>query len=61
MAFLKGHKCERCGYEKVRINSYREENGEVVVDGATCEVCFKNVVLPTENYSEFVRQHGTRS
>jgi len=60
MAYLKGVKCENCG-DKLWINRYYEERErETYIDGATCRTCFKNIVLPDEEYHSFVREHGER-
>lgn len=61
MAYLKDVKCENCGYEKIRINSFYDKDiKKTLVDGASCQVCFKNVVLPDEEYIPFIQKHGTR-
>lgn len=61
MAYLKDSKCERCGSNKILINRFHDKKQrKTYIDGATCQICFKNVILPDEEYYEFVREHGTR-
>lgn len=59
MNFLKDAKCSRCG-GKIAVIPYTEKNKygiyETVVDCGRCIYCDKGVVLPCENYREFVRE-----
>ena len=54
---LKGScKCGAVG--SIAISCYTDkETGEQLVDGGTCIECLCNVVLPTENYTSFVRKN----
>jgi len=60
MPYLKGVKCERCGGRLLINGFYDKEENKHYIDGATCQNCFKNAVLPDEPYNEFVREHGER-
>jgi len=58
MYFLKDVRC-KCGGEFLVIPAFVKENGkkEVLVNGATCQDCLRDIVLPDENYYEFVRRY----
>jgi hypothetical protein len=60
MAFLKDVICDRCGFGRIRVISYQEGNEEPEVDHGRCECCAKGVVLPPDNYYEFVKKHCER-
>jgi hypothetical protein len=60
LAYLADVKCRNCGSEQMRINSFREPDNSLVVDGATCQVCFSNEPLPTEDYYSFVKEFGKK-
>ena len=60
MSYLKGTRCERCG-GRFLINSFFDKRlKRLLIDGATCQGCFKNMILPDEDYREFTRLHGER-
>ena len=58
MFILKDMKCGDCNGNLV-INQYPDGKG-IIVDGATCEDCFKEVILPGDEYYSFCREHGVR-
>lgn len=62
MAYLKDAHCRTCGSARVRINMFRcKESRKNYVDGATCERCFTNVILPDEEFRPFIDEFGTNS
>ncbi|MEW6770050.1 MAG: hypothetical protein AB1330_01470 [Bacillota bacterium] len=59
MYFLKDTHCSICGGDILVIPAHIKENGKskIVVDGGTCQGCLRNIVLPDDEYHDFVRRH----
>jgi len=64
MYVLKDNKCERCG-DKILLVPFKDfEKGrpdnqnQTVVSHGECVGCSKNVILPCEEYYDFIRRFG---
>lgn len=57
MFYLKGVRC-KCGGKFLIQKFHDKKKGKYYVDGAICQGCLKNEILPDEEYRTFVGENG---
>jgi len=51
---IKGIECENCGDDIVAMSYWDNELQERITDYGYCINCYKRIILPGENFNEFV-------
>ena len=56
--FLKDIRCPKCKTESIAVFAYKNMESNRLENGSgACQLCFREIILPSEDLYDFVKEH----